>query len=378
MPRFLGMGNGASGTWTPGTTTHAPIDASCSGTAGSNSLSATNASFATGQRIFIFQARGTGVGLHEDNVIASYSTGTITTLYPLENTYTDSGASQAQVIVCPNYSGANIAGTLTGKAWDGDKGGLMPIITNGVVTISGTLNLSGKGYRGGAGYATGQTGQNLSNVQGYCGEGTTAASTQGAANAANGNGAGAGGAGTDGNHASGGSGGSNGTIGTSGEYSGGTPGAPGAVVGDATDAKIFMGGGGGGGTKHGANTTKAGAAGAGALVIYTRKLVITGTVNLKGADAEQGVNGDITDWAFGGGGAGGFVLIRAMEVVGADKILLSGGLGGVKYYSRVNGGNGGQGRAIIKACICSTQPTGSAVTLNKGGHSYCGGGGFIF
>jgi len=103
-------------------TTDSPIDSSCSGTADSNSLSAFNASFATGQKIMIHQSRGTDAGVWEINEIESYNEGTIITKDPLEHTYTDSGASQAQVIVLKQYHNVTINSgvTWTAKAWDGN------------------------------------------------------------------------------------------------------------------------------------------------------------------------------------------------------------------------------------------------------------------
>ena len=94
------FGDGSDGALTiSADTTQAPTDSSCSGTAAAYTLSATNASFAAGQKILIQQSRGTGVGKWERNEIASYTAGTITLTDALTNTYTDSGASQAQVLV---------------------------------------------------------------------------------------------------------------------------------------------------------------------------------------------------------------------------------------------------------------------------------------
>src|SRR3990167_5811311 len=131
MSQFLGFGQGSDGIWTPGTITDAPIDSSCSGTVASTSLSATNPSFATGQQIWIHQARGTGTDIWEVNYIVSYVAGTITTVFPLDNTYTDSGASQAQVRVIPQYSGITISSTLTAKPWNGNVGGAIILGCNG-------------------------------------------------------------------------------------------------------------------------------------------------------------------------------------------------------------------------------------------------------
>ena len=129
MSQFLNFGSGSNGVLTVSSpTTHAPIDSSCSGSIGSTSLSATNVSFATGQFIMVHQSRGTGAGQWEINKIASYVAGTITLVHPLSYTYADSGASQSQVIVMPQYSDIAVSSTLTAKAWNGNVGGIIPLL----------------------------------------------------------------------------------------------------------------------------------------------------------------------------------------------------------------------------------------------------------
>ena len=200
MSQFFNFGNGSDGIGTL-SGTHAPIDASCSGTAGASTLSATNASFAQGQRIYIIQMRGTNAGVNNEmNTILSYVAGTITLSNPLEFTYTDSGASQAQVIVMPQYSAVNIGSTLTSKAWDGNVGGVIPLLCSGRIYIPSTLSSLGCGFRGGAG---GAGGTNATGTQGESPTGTGSVSTS-----ANGAGGGGGGAkGGTGNNAAGGGGG---------------------------------------------------------------------------------------------------------------------------------------------------------------------------
>ena len=96
-----GFGDGLDGDLTiSSNTTEAPIDSSCSGTAGSYSLTATNASFAAGQLILIHKSRGNTTvtaGEYELNKISAYVAGTITLKYALKNSYNDSGADQSQV-----------------------------------------------------------------------------------------------------------------------------------------------------------------------------------------------------------------------------------------------------------------------------------------
>ena len=174
MARFLGIGSGSSGIIALGSYT--PVNVTCSGTSGATSLSATG-SFSAGDRLFIHQTRGTSAGVYEDNRVASYSTGTITLVHPLENTYTDSGASQAQVVVVKEAS--SVTGSYTIPAWDGDTGGLFVMACSG--TFAGTVDATEKGFRGGAGQ---------SSNSGYQGEGSGGAGSVAAT--ANGNGGGGG------------------------------------------------------------------------------------------------------------------------------------------------------------------------------------------
>jgi len=89
-------GDGSDGDLTiSSNTTWSPTQASCSGSSGTTSLSATE-SFSAGDILFIHQTRGTGAGNWELNKVSSYTAGTITTAYDLMNTYTDSGDSQAK------------------------------------------------------------------------------------------------------------------------------------------------------------------------------------------------------------------------------------------------------------------------------------------
>src|SRR3990167_4647980 len=184
MGQFTNFGNSADGALTISTdTTDDPIDSSCSGSSGGTSLSATNASFTAGQMLLIHQTRGTGVGQWEINQIASYVAGTITTVLPMAYTYTDSGDSQAQVLVLKRYSSVkvNTGVSYTAKTWNSNVGGILAFLCSGVTNIIGTLSALGKGYNGGS-WEVSQANQ---------GEGTIALGTT--STAANGTGGGGGG-----------------------------------------------------------------------------------------------------------------------------------------------------------------------------------------
>src|SRR3954469_13649898 len=76
-------------------TTDAPIDSAFTGSSGTLTGSATNASFSVGQLVYIHQTQGTGAGTQMYNVISSYSAGTIGFYIPLNATY----GTGAQILV---------------------------------------------------------------------------------------------------------------------------------------------------------------------------------------------------------------------------------------------------------------------------------------
>lgn len=355
-----GFGNGQDGSATL-SGTDAPIDSSCSGTGGTKSLSATNASFADDRIILIHQSRGTGAGNWELNVIDSYSAGTITTLFDLVNTYTDSGASQAQVLQLKEYTDVTISGTFTGKAWDGNVGGIVAFLVTGNVDITGTLTVSGKGFRGGTGVA-GTTG-NQGEGTGGAGSGSTAA---------NGNGGGGGqGVGT-GAESSGGGGGGNGAAGEAGINNHTTAGSSGAASGSADLSTMTFGGGGGGSARGGTTTGTGGSGGVGGGIVAIwcgGTLTVTGSINLNGT---AGTNGIPDEGGGGGGGAGGSgYFVCGIMICGTNLITAAGGAyGNPANGNSYRGGTGAVGRIAIEACDItgSTSPTANE---DEGGHTWC-------
>lgn len=316
------FGDGSDGALTiSGNTTEAPVDAACTGTTGTTSLSATNASFAANQIILIHQTRGTGAGSWQRNTIAGYTAGTITTGTALNATY----VSGAQVRVLKQYTNVTVNSgiTYTAKAWDGTVGGILSFIASGTVTATGTISANAKGFRGGVGGTAAGTGTQ--------GESTTGAGS--ATNAANGSGGG-GGTGTN-DGGSGGGGGSHATVGVNGENKptgGGSTGGKGgtSLVGSADLTTMVFGGAGGGGGSDDSGTggqTADGGNSGGIIFLTGTTVTITGAVTANGAN---GVNQDATsNGCTGGGGSGGAVLIKAqVATLGAALITATGGSGG--------------------------------------------------
>lgn len=287
-------GDGSDGALTiSGNTTDAPIDSACTGTSGTTSLSATNASFAAGQLLLIHQSQGTGAGNWELNKIQSYSSGTITTAYPLINTY----VSAAQVLVLKQYSAITINGlvTLTTKAWDGTVGGISGFLCNGTTIFSGTAKATVKGFR---------EGPRETDPPSYAiqGEGTVGAGAQNT-QTANGNGGGCGISGGD--YA--GAGGGNGAAGSnSGVATGGS------AAGNASLTSMVFGGGGGGATVSGGLASLGvSGPGGGNILIISKSFTVTGSAVSGGGDGS--VQG--SQASGGSGGAGGSILVKGQTIV---------------------------------------------------------------
>lgn len=320
-----GFGSGVDGDLTiSSNTTEAPIDSSCSGTATQTSLSATNASFASGQLILIHQSRGTGVGAWELNRIASYTAGTITLSHALMNTYTDSGASQAQVRVLKQYNNVTVNSgvTYTAKAWDKNVGGILAFFARGTTNIVGTVNAAEKGYLGGASSLGGNP---------TCGEGSLAdQSYHDNSNGAIGTGGGCSFASGGGNAASGGGGGYVTQPNRGGSKYGDKGGYGGRTDGDVGLLELHFGGGGGGASApNQAAAWGQVANGGGVVAIFSKNLAVSGSITTKGSNAkatvvETGVWGAST-----GGGAGGSVLLKCnTATLGTALVLATAGNGG--------------------------------------------------
>jgi len=328
------FGDGSDGALTiSSNTTEAPIDSACTGTSGTSSLSATNASFTTGQIILIHQSRGTGAGTWQKNKIQSYTAGTITLVDALNATYT----SGAQVRVLKQYTNVTINSgiTYTAKAWNGTVGGIIGFLASGTVTVTGTITASGKGFRG----ATQITSTDTSGKQG---EGTSgAADTE--SSSYNGNGGGGGYWAPGNNGTGGGGGGGNSSAGTRGQTDrSGTGGAGGIAAGSADLTTMVFGGGGGSGALSATGSGGAGGIGGGICWIAGTTVTITGSVTSAGT---AGNNGSI-DGAGGGGGAGGSNMIKSqVATLGSSLVTAGGGSGGTSEDETAgDGGAGSTGR----------------------------------
>lgn len=355
-----GFGNGSDGDLTiSSNTTEAPIDSACSGTAGSTSLTATNASFAPGQIILIHQTKGTNAGKWELAKIAGYTAGTITTDKVLQNTYTNSGASpaasKAQVRVLKQYNNVTIdsGDTYTCKAWNGEVGGILGFFAKGQVTINGLVQFQGKGFRAATEYknSNGPVTTDKGEGSGTDIYGTTEGLT------ANGTGAAGGGAtgGAGGGDGSGGGSGGSKTAGTSGYNIGYSTAAGGDALWDTNGSIMSLGGGAGARVSGGAGDAGSqGTDGSGIGFIFAKKFTVSSTGQMQFNSADGNTGGDSTTYSSGAGGAGSLVV--AGEDIAIDTLKIT-AVGGAAKGTSKKGGDGGLVFMYSKTFSGTSNPT---------------------
>jgi hypothetical protein len=295
-----------------------------------------------------------------------------------------------QVIRVPYTVDLILNSNYTVPPFDGRKGGIMVLYGQNSITFNNaTIDVQGRGYRGGNSIGPGWTCSSVPIPPPYFlagpsqlpagAKGESFASFPAGHELARGAMANAGGAGLNVN--AGGAGGSNGGTGGlgGGDWISCSPrndglggGIPGYTVA-ATTNRIFMGGGGGSG-HAGDNVMNGGdgGSGGGAVWIFTNSLVVNGvnTINARGANATN-IN---SQWAGGGGGAGGTVQITSSSISGGGTLNVntSGGNGGNAYWPNElgPGGGGGGGRLILSYPTLPSQITHSSVGGAVG--VYCG------
>ena len=253
-------------------------------------------------------------------------------------------------------------GPVTAMAWNGKVGGILAIIGTDSVKLNQDIDVSAKGFRGGAVPAENYTGgcrYSVSltildtlyfypyeiNRSGNKGEGiitTLWPYTKGTGFALNGGGAGNGkysGGGGGSNHNQGGDGGKESpSCNLSFPVLGGWGGYGCYDLYSYANRQIIMGGGGGSGTKLSTSTPSRGGIGGGIVIILTGTLAGNGkSIISKGEDASS------TTGSGGGGGAGGTVLIDATDYSGSLLINVKGGKGGNTTDAANCTGSGGGG-----------------------------------
>ena len=259
--------------------------------------------------------------------------------------------------------------TLTGPGWTGDDQvlqGVVSVIAD-TAEIRGTIDMIGKGYRGGNIHTSTANGTNSTGGRGesfHSGIWNVKSRYQV-------EGSGGGGsyvAVTGGDWAGGGGGGGYGTDGTNGAT--GEKGYKGTVFGDDFETRIFMGPGGGqGGTDsgypHDSGKARGGYGGPGGGIIildamYT-KIHSTGILNTRGGNGFEAYDQGDGEPGNGGGGAGGGILITG-DMNNAGNISTSGGIGkkadgsGQSGGWGNSGGDGGNGRTAVQGRLIGNEP----------------------
>lgn len=325
-------------------------DVTLTGT-GSDQTAATSVtdSIAVNDEVIMINIRGSAgatanVGNYEFCEIASISSNTITCTGSVTKTYGESSNSDltGQIVIIqrvPNYTDVTISsgGVLTTNGFNGTVGGLVAFRASGTVTIDGSIDVNGKGYRGGiaqggsCNIADGR-GESLSGYGdpggGYANPPTTSCS-----------------------HGTGGSGGGYGAAGS----------LPirlanaGATYGTESLSEVYFGSGGGGG-KNVFGGTAYGGPGGGLVLLFGDTFSITGEITANGGAGVNANNGA------GGGGSGGSIKISGINIsLGTDAVSALGGSGGNSAtFNEHDGAGGGDGRiaAVYTSSVSgSTNPT---------------------
>ncbi len=347
-------------------------------------------------------------GTNSGGLINSYSSASATA---------SQGQKTYQVVRVPQYTSASL-GSATAGYWNGTAssvttagitipsgtGGILAYDVAGNLTLTGTIDVSGRGFRGGAGRKLGGDGASTTLLQtdyrtpatkatnGSKGEGIAGTprytinpstslvvdnTTEGYPNGSYGRGSpgNAGGGSTDGRPSnndqnSGGGGGSNGGYGGIGgrSWSSNLPtGGFGGKAFPATTARLVLGGGGGAGTTNdgtsspNTNTTGINSSGtAGGGMVLIRANTVSGSGGVINANGLNALN--VANDGGGGGGAGGSVLVTTLSnnLTGLT-VNANGGKGGDAVFSDPHGpGGGGSGGVVVGNSGISINEAGGA------------------
>ena len=285
--------------------------------------------------------------------------------YTNANATTTQGQQRYQVVRVPQYSSATLSATLTAARWNGASGGILAIDVAGTLTLGGTVDVSGFGFRGAGGvqltnaigaateaieYRTNVNagtandagkGEGIAGTPRYVNNNGTLLdnTTEGYPNGSAGFGA-PGNAGGGGTNDTGGGGGGNGGAGgrggdnwsptetTASQRHTNPEGGFGGAAFPGTISRVVMGGGGGAGANH--NLAGAhGGAGGGIVLIRAGNVTGTGTIQSNGANAPD-LNSTGNAGDTGGGGAGGTVVVvsKTANSLSGLTVNTAGGNGG--------------------------------------------------
>jgi RHS repeat-associated protein len=294
--------------------------------------------FLPGDEILIIAMQGQQAGQYETAYVSDVYPDRLELTSNLSNTF---DPAQGPVVIqrVPHFGAVTIAsgGVLTAHPWNAHNGGVVYFRADTVeVQSGGMIDVSGRGYRGGAVSASTQ--------YGYQGESYQGAGAQ--SNQANDGGGGAGNTENIPNgsyYATGGGGGgyaANGGDGTV-RFDPGLPGAGGTAYGNADLSQLFLGAGGGAGGAY--SSAPRGGNGGGIIYIQANSIQVDGAIHT------DGQNSPTTSDGGAGGGAGGSIFLSAATLaIGSGQVTALGGQGGASTHSRRgDGGNGSEGRVRL-------------------------------
>lgn len=354
-------------------------------------LSTTPTGLASGDEILIINLQGstgdnTNVGNCETRKITGIASNTLTLEAALTRTFGDSSTQKIMVQRIPNYTDVTVSSgaTLTAAAYDGTKNGVLFFRASGTVTVQGTVDMKGKGYRGGN---TGGTKEPYSaGYTPYAGESYHRGVYQPIYNT-NHLGGGSGGVASNNEGMTGGFGGGYGTGGSNGVTSCNTLtayGGAGLTYGTSYLSGIFFGSGGGEGSNYWNSgpyiqPANYGGGGNGGGIIYIAAPIISNTnsITAKGNDGQNGYlftnNSANISGGGGGGGAGGSISLLGNTITTgtADATGGAGGTATATSYSGWSltplGGAGGTGRIRVD-CYNSLSGSTNPVNYNAKGN----------
>lgn len=340
---FIGQGDGRDGLMP----NSGVVNTYASGMSASPSsrVVSTTLTVAEGDMVLLHQTiHSTNHGLCETVRVASVGVNEFTADRDIVNTYSSSGSDKAQAVLVPQYAGAEPTGVITASAWDGSKGGVFAAasVTPFSGRNGGSINLTGKGFRGGnAGNDGSGTG----------GEGYTGTHGHGNTNDN-------GGSSTD---AAAGGGGGNRTQGTK-NGTGLAETVSGLTAGSADASRVDLGGGSGGSSTNSNPRDGVIGGGIGFLFGSNDEMPLI-------SDGIAGINS--TSDAGSGGSAAGFFYQCGPELnMGTGLSHCNGKTGGTGREASATGGTGGEGGFRLEGCAITgtTSPSFSPV---EGGQDFC-------
>lgn len=330
------------------------------GTGGTSSSNVAN-SFKVGDILLLINMRGDAnnfdnvgnyefvkvQGVEQNNITIN---GQIKKIYGLSDN-SDLTSQSVMIQRVPQYDNLYLNGDITVQDWDGQVGGILAVKVKNILVNNTSIDVSKKGYRGGARVDGGSAPYGL---QGESISGQTNIMI-------NSNNQGGGGGGISCSHAAGGAGGGYGSNGANG--SNGNSCSPGGTAGlaygeNSFPSKIFLGSGGGSGGEDNrepeswAGPGFKGGDGGGIIMIYANNITINSGANFI-ANAENGESRGSAygqDGGGGGGGSGGSINIVTNNYNGSLNYQINGGSGG-SVDTNGDGGAGGAGRFKLSSQI---------------------------